>query len=103
MGVITFLKERRKKVLVHKLDKLRKLAKDYNSCINYYSNSIELTLNKLNNNTSSKASYFLNPAFSGYSYVESLTEKYDSYNYYSFLYDRTVTKIEKLENRINRL
>lgn len=103
MGIITFLKERRKEALVHNLNKLRKLAEDYRSSINYYSNSIELTLNKLNNNNSSKASYFLNPSFSGYSYVELLTEKYDSYNYYSFLYDRTVAKIEKLENRIKKL
>lgn len=103
MGIITFLKERRKKVLVYRLNKLRKLAKDYQSYIDYYNNSIKSTLNKLNNNTSSKASYFLNPSFSGYSYVESLTEKYDSYSYYSSLYDRTLAKIEKLESRINKL
>ena len=103
MGVITFLKERRKEALVKKLNRLRELAKDYSSYIDYYSNSIDLTINKLNTNTSSKVSYFLNPPLSGYSYTESLTEKYDAYNYYSYLYDRTLVKIERLKNKLKML
>ncbi|MCI8362672.1 MAG: hypothetical protein HFJ41_06100 [Clostridia bacterium] len=103
MGIITFLKKRRKEVLVYRLNKLRKLAKGYKSYINYYNSSIDLIVNKLNNNTSSKTSYFLNPSFSGYSYVESLTEKYDLYNYYCSLYNRVVAKISRLENRLEAL
>ncbi len=103
MGIITFLKERRKEALVKKLNRLRELCKNYSSYIDYYSNSIDLTINQLNNNTWSKASYFMNPPLSGYSYTESLTEKYDTYNYYSYLYDRTLVKIERLQNRLKML
>lgn len=103
MCIITFLKERRKEVLVHKLNKLRKLAKDYSSCINYYNSSTQSIHSRLNANTSSKASYFLNSSFSSYYYTDVLTEKYDSYSYYSSLYDRTIAKINRLENKLEAL
>lgn len=103
MGIITFLKELRKKLLVKKLKKLKELAKNYSSYIDSYNNSIESIHSKLNANTSLKTSYFLNSSFSSYCYSDVLTEKYDSYSYYSSLYDRTATKIERLENKLNSL
>lgn len=103
MGIITFLKKRRKEALVKKLNKLRKLAKDYSDCIDSYNSSIESIHSKLNANTSLKASYFLNSSFSSYCYTDVLTEKYDSYSYYSSLYNRTEDKIERLENKLKAL
>lgn len=103
MGIITFLKERRKEVLAHKLNKLRKLAKDYSSCVDSYNSSIQSIYNNLYANTSLKSSYFLNSSFSSYCYTDILTEKYDSYSYYSSLYDRTVAKIKRLENKLEAL
>lgn len=103
MGIITFLKERRKEALVKKLKKLKKLAKDYSSCIDSYNNSIESFYNNLSNYDSSKASYFLNSSFSSYCYADVLTDEYDSYNYYYSLYDRTIAKIGRLENKLKTL
>lgn len=100
MGIITFLKERRKEALVKKLNKLRELAKNYSSCIDSYNGSTKSIHSKLNANTSLKTSYFLNSSFSSYCYADVLTDKYDSYNYYSSLYDKTVAKISRLENRL---
>lgn len=103
MGVITFLKERRKELLVKRLNKLRELAKHYSFSIDSYNHSIESIHNKFNSDFSSKTSYFLNSSFSSYCYADVLTDKYDSYNYYSSLYDRTVVKIRRLENKLKML
>lgn len=103
MDVITILKERRKELLLKKLNKLRKLAKDYRSSMDCYNNSIKLICNNLNRNNFSKASYFFNSSFNSYSYTEELSYKYDSYDYYSSLYKRTMAKIAKLESKLQKL
>lgn len=95
MGIITFLKELRKELLVKRLNKLNELAKHYSLSIDCYAKSTYS-----NNIASSKALYFLNSSFSSYCYTEEFTNKYD-YLYSS--YYKLLDKIEKLERRLQKL
>lgn len=98
MGIITFLKKRRKERLVTKLSKLEKLSDEYSKTINAYDELINSTFIKQNQIIDLNFSYLFSPCSQYFS--EELTMYYDLYYYFKFLRNRTLLKIKRLENKL---
>ncbi len=97
MGIITFLKEWYNNHLVRKLSKLQKLSNEYCKIIDSYNESIHSLCNQF---TPLSISSFFNSQYGNSYLAEELTMQYDFYYYYKALYNRTLTKIEKLEHKL---
>ena len=90
MGIITFLKEWYNNHLVRKLSKLQKLSNEYCKIIDSLCNHF----------THLSISSFFNSQYGNSYLAEELTMQYDFYYYYKALYNRTLTKIERLEHKL---